>query len=37
MEEGVKCGLLHGVQNLGLGTLSRAYFWAELASSVFRV
>jgi hypothetical protein len=37
MEEGVKCGLLRGVQNLGLDALSRADFWAELARSVFRV
>ncbi len=37
MEEGVKCGLLRGVQNLGLGALSRADFWAEFARSVFRV
>jgi hypothetical protein len=37
MEEGVKCGLLRGVQNLGLDALSRADFWAELARSLFRV
>jgi hypothetical protein len=37
MEEGVKCALLRRGQNLGLGALSRADFWAEFARSVFRV
>ncbi len=37
MEVGVKCGLLHGVQNLGLDTISRVDFLSELEWSVFRV
>ncbi len=37
MEVGVKCGLFHGVQNLGLDSLSRVDFWSELEWSVLRV
>jgi hypothetical protein len=37
MEEAVKCALLRRGQNLGLGALSRADFWAELARSATRV
>jgi hypothetical protein len=37
LEAGPNSALLRRGQNLGLGALSRAYFWAEFALSVFRV
>ena len=37
LEAGPNSALLRGVQNLGLGALSRADFWAELAHSATRV
>jgi hypothetical protein len=37
LKAGPNSALLHRGQNLGLGALSRADFWAEFASSVFRV